>query len=95
MVFSPQKIKKLLFGEAFPTRMEIHERLDKVRALAIFASDPISSNAYATEAIMSVLILISVSALRLTLPIALAVMTLVLLVVFSYTQTRTLLPRII
>ncbi|HEY85726.1 MAG TPA: APC family permease [Chloroflexi bacterium] len=87
MSLSYDKIKRFLFGEAFPTRAEIHERLDKVRALAIFASDPISSNAYATEAIMSVLILISASALYLTLPIALAVMTLVLLVVFSYTQT--------
>lgn len=87
MSLSYNKFKRILFGEPFPTRAEVHERLDKVRALAIFASDPISSNAYATEAIMSVLILISASALYLTLPIALAVMTLVLLVVFSYTQT--------
>ncbi len=87
MTFSFRKVKRVLFGEPFPTRAERHERLDKLRALAIFASDPISSNAYATEAIMSVLILISVSALHLTLPIGLAVMTLVLLVVFSYTQT--------
>ncbi|MBN1992307.1 MAG: APC family permease [Anaerolineae bacterium] len=87
MTTSYIKIKRLIFGEPFPTRAEIHERLDKVRALAIFASDPISSNAYATEAIMSVLILISMAALRLTLPIALGIMVLVLLVVFSYTQT--------
>jgi amino acid transporter len=77
----------MILGEPFPTRADIHERLDKVRGLAIFASDPISSNAYATEAIMSVLILISVQALSLTLPIALGVMILVLLVIFSYTQT--------
>ncbi len=87
MAVSMKRVKHILFGEPFPTRAEIHERLDKVRALAIFASDPISSNAYATEAIMSVLVLISLDALRLTLPIALGVMTLVLLVVFSYTQT--------
>jgi hypothetical protein len=48
--------------------MEIHERLDKVRALAVFASDPISSNAYATEAIMSVLIVMGSGALSLTCP---------------------------
>jgi len=87
MAISMTRVKRILFGEPFPTRAEIHERLDKVRALAIFASDPISSNAYATEAIMSVLVLISLDALRLTLPIALGVMGLVLLVVFSYTQT--------
>lgn len=67
--------------------MEIHERLDKVRALAVFASDPISSNAYATEAIMSVLIVLGSGALRLTLPLGLAVVGLVLMVVFSYIQT--------
>ncbi len=87
MAINTRRIKNILFGEPFPTRAEIHERLDKVRALAIFASDPISSNAYATEAIMSVLILLGAGALRMTLFIGLAVMALVLLVVFSYTQT--------
>ena len=43
------KIKHFLFGEPFPTSMALHERLDKVRGLAVFASDPISSNAYATD----------------------------------------------
>ena len=81
------RIKRTLIGEPFPTHRESHERLDKARALAVFASDPISSNAYATEAIMSVLILMGVGALRLTMPLALGVMGLVLLVVFSYIQT--------
>lgn len=66
-------IKRVLIGNPFPTSFDIHERLDKVRGLAIFASDPISSNAYATEAIMSVLILIGVSALQWTMPIAIAI----------------------
>jgi amino acid transporter len=80
-------IKRLLIGRPFPTSADIHERLDKVRGLAIFASDPISSNAYATEAIMSVLVLISAGALRLTMPLALGIAALVFLVVFSYIQT--------
>ena len=80
-------IKELLIGKPFPTSMDIHERLDKVRALAVFASDPISSNAYATEAIMSVLILLGSQSLYLTLPVGLAVAGLVLLVIFSYIQT--------
>lgn len=67
--------------------MDLHERLDKFRALAVFASDPISSNAYATEAIMSVLIVLGSGALRLTLPLGLAVAALVLMVIFSYIQT--------
>jgi len=80
-------MKELLIGKPFPTSMDVHERLDKVRALAVFASDPISSNAYATEAIMSVLVLLGSQALHITWPIGLAVATLVLLVIFSYIQT--------
>jgi amino acid transporter len=80
-------LKRFLIGEPFPTSMDIHERLDKFRALAIFASDPISSNAYATEAVMSVLIVLGSGALSLTLPVGLAVAGLVLLVIFSYIQT--------
>ena len=81
------KIKHFLFGEPFPTSMAMHERLDKVRGLAIFASDPISSNAYATEAVMSVLIVMGSGALTMTMPIVMAIATLVLIVVFSYIQT--------
>lgn len=80
-------IKHLLIGKPFPTSYAIHERLDKVRALAIFASDPISSNAYATEAIMSVLIVLGSGTLAMTMPLGLAVAALVLLVIFSYIQT--------
>ena len=80
-------LKRMMIGPPFPSSAERHERLDKVRALAVFASDPISSNAYATEAIMSVLILLGSSALALTLPIAIAIALLVLLVIFSYVQT--------
>lgn len=82
-----REVKRVLIGQPFPTSQEIHERLDKVRGLAIFASDPISSNAYATEAIMGVLIILGSSALSLTLPVALAVAALVLMVIFSYIQT--------
>ena len=67
------RLKRFLFGKPFPNRAERHERLDKVRGLAIFASDPISSNAYATEAIMTVLLVLGSGALVLTLPIGLAV----------------------
>ena len=81
------KIKHVLFGEPFPTSMAMHERLDKVRGLAVFASDPISSNAYATEAVMSILIVMGTGALSMTMPIVMAIAALVLIVVFSYIQT--------
>ena len=81
------EFKRIIIGEPFPTSRESHERLDKIRGLAVFASDPISSNAYATEAIMQVLIVLGSGALSLTLPLGLGVASLVLLVVFSYIQT--------
>ncbi|MBT3338972.1 MAG: APC family permease [Anaerolineae bacterium] len=81
------KFKRLLFGEPFPTSTALHERLDKVRGLAVFASDPISSNAYATEAVMSILIVMGSGALTMTMPIVMAIAALVLIVVFSYIQT--------
>lgn len=88
MAVSYKRLKRRFIGEPFPTRSEIHERLDKVRGLAIFASDPISSNAYATEAIMAVLLLLGTSVeSRLTFSIALAVAILILLVITSYIQT--------
>ena len=80
-------LKRLFIGKPFPTSYEMHERLDKVRALAVFASDPISSNAYATEAIMGVLVVMGSAGLGLTLPVAMGVAALVLLVIFSYIQT--------
>ncbi|MCB2146557.1 MAG: APC family permease [Deltaproteobacteria bacterium] len=79
--------KRILIGEPFPTSHETHERLDKIRGLAVFASDPISSNAYATEAIMNVLIVLGSGALAMTIPLGLAVASLVLLVILSYIQT--------
>ena len=81
------QLKRVLFGEPFPTSRESHERIDNIRGLAIFASDPISSNAYATEAIISILILLGTQAVRLTMPIAIGIGLLVLAVAFSYIQT--------
>lgn len=80
-------IKQLLIGKPFPSSSAHHERLDKVRGLAVFASDPISSNAYATEAIMRVLVGLGAAALSFTLPIAITIAVLVILVVLSYNQT--------
>ena len=80
-------LKRMVIGAPFPSSAELHERLDKVRALAVFASDPISSNAYATESIMAVLILMGSGALSLTMPIAIGIGLLIMLVIFSYIQT--------
>ncbi len=85
-------IRRTLFGRPFPSSQAHHERLDNIRGLAVFASDPISSNAYATEAIMTTIVALGAGALSLTLPIAITIALLVLLVILSYNQTITHYP---
>jgi amino acid transporter len=61
--------------------------ISKTLALPIFASDPLSSVAYATEAAMVVLVGVSLSALHFVLPISIAIAVVLGIVVVSYTQT--------
>jgi amino acid transporter len=61
--------------------------LPKWLALPIFASDPLSSVAYATEAALVVLVGASAGAAHLAFPIAVAIATLLAIVVLSYRQT--------
>src|SRR5690348_13496706 len=49
------RLKRLLIGEPLATAAAGHERLTKVKALAVLSSDALSSVAYATEEIMRVL----------------------------------------
>ncbi len=61
--------------------------LPKWLALPIFASDPISSVAYATEAALVVLIGASLAAERYIIPISIAIAILLAIVTLSYRQT--------
>jgi amino acid transporter len=61
--------------------------LSKTLALPIFASDPLSSVAYATEAALAVLIAASAGSGHLVLPISIAIAAVLAIVVLSYTQT--------
>ncbi len=81
------QLKHFLIGAPLATAAAPHERLNKIRALAIFSSDALSSVAYATEEIMKVLILAGVGALSLTLPIAISIALLLAIVATSYRQT--------
>ena len=49
-------LKRIFVGRPIPSSEEHHQRLSKVIALAVFASDAISSTAYATEEILLVLV---------------------------------------
>jgi amino acid transporter len=80
-------VKRRLFGRPFASHEEQHQLLPKRLALPVFASDPLSSVAYATEEAMLVLALAGTAAFNLLTPLSLAIATLLLIVIVSYRQT--------
>ena len=82
-----RRTKRTLIGRPISSALESHERLTKLKGLAVFAADNISSSAYATEEIMRVLVLAGTGALALTLPISLGIVALLAVVATSYQQT--------
>jgi len=82
-----QTIKGMVLGHAFSSAQIVHERLTKIKALAIFSSDALSSSAYATEEILLVLVLAGTGALHDSLPIAAVIALLIGIVTVSYRQT--------
>src|SRR5919198_3482410 len=87
------RIKRLVIGEPLATAAAGHERLTKVKALAVLSSDALSSVAYATEEILKVLLLAGTAALWVSLPIAGVIVALLLIVGFSYRQTIKAYPK--
>ncbi|MDQ3541856.1 MAG: APC family permease [Chloroflexota bacterium] len=81
------RIKRVLIGQPLTTASAIHERLTKVKALAVLSSDALSSVAYATEEILRILVLAGIGAMSLSLPIGGAIIALLFIVGFSYRQT--------
>jgi amino acid transporter len=82
------RMKSRLLGPALPTEDLEHERLGKPTALAVFASDNLSSSAYATEEILRVLVpVIGVAAFSLVVPITVALLAVLALLILSYRQT--------
>ena len=86
-------IRTVLIGRPISSHLETHERLTKLKALAIFSSDNISSSAYATEEMMRILILASVSAISLTVPLTLVIALILAIVATSYRQTIKAYPQ--
>ncbi len=81
------RIRRLLLGKPLPTARQMHERLPKFLALPVFASDAVSSVAYATEEILLTLMVIGSAAWGVSLPIAGAIAILIAIVATSYRQT--------
>lgn len=87
------KVKRVLVGKPIHAKHAHHERLPIGFALPVFASDALSSVAYATEQIMLVLVIAGTASFSLTLPISFAIALLLVIVVSSYVQTINAYPQ--
>jgi len=87
----PYTLKRLLVGKAKRTAQALHERLTKKTGLAVFASDALSSTAYATEEILLVLAVAfaagTANAFHYVVPITFAIVIVLVIVAISYRQT--------
>lgn len=82
-----EKAKHSLIGPPLPTQHFARKQLNKVRALAAFSPDALSSIAYANQEIYLGLVVAGAVGLSQSLPIALAITALLVVVALSYYQT--------
>src|SRR5512133_2991366 len=82
-----EALKRVLVGRPRASGEMGDTLLSKTLALPIFASDPLSSVAYATEAALAVLVAASLGSAHLVLPVSLAIAAVLAIVVLSYVQT--------
>ncbi len=83
----PRSWRTWLIGRPLPTADAEHETIGKLVGLAVFASDALSSTAYATQEILVTLAAAGTLALGYAFPISMAIVILMVIVVLSYEQT--------
>jgi amino acid transporter len=82
------RLKCRLLGQPLHTSDLEHERLGRPTALAVFASDNLSSSAYATEEILRVLVpAVGLAAFSLVVPITVAMLIVLAFLILSYRET--------
>ena len=81
------KLKYFLIGTPLPTYQLSEKRLNKIRALAAFSPDALSSIAYANQEIYLGLVIAGAAGLSWAFPIALAITILLIILAISYFQT--------
>lgn len=80
-------LRSRLIGRPLRTADAAHQTIGKAVGLAVFASDALSSTAYATQEILVILAVAGTAALGNVVPIALAIVALLAIVTVSYEQT--------
>lgn len=81
------RLKDFLIGPPIPTQKLREKRLNKIRALAAFSPDALSSIAYANQEIYLGLIIAGSAGLSMAWPIGIAITGLLIIVALSYYQT--------
>ena len=79
--------KQFFVGRPLETGEMQEQKLSKKAALAVFASDNLSSNAYATEEMLLALTAAGAVSFALSLPAAVMIVILIWIVATSYSQT--------
>ncbi len=87
MTTSWRSLKRRLIGSPIASAEHEHQLLPKVLALPVFASDALSSVAYATEEVILILALAGAAGFGFVFPISAAIALLMVVVVTSYRQT--------
>lgn len=85
--FPRKPFSQILLGQPLETAAAPHQAIGKIPALAVFASDALSSVAYATEEILLILALAGAVYFATSIPIALAIAVLLIVLTISYRQT--------
>ena len=83
----PRTLRSWLIGHPLSTADAAHQTIRKTIGLAVFASDALSSTAYATQEILVILAAAGTMAFGLVFPISIAIVLLLGIVTISYEQT--------
>ncbi|HEX2998484.1 MAG TPA: APC family permease [Anaerolineales bacterium] len=83
----PRSLSHWLIGRPLTTADAPHQTIGKAVGLAVFASDALSSTAYATQEILGILSVVGSQAYNYVFPISLAIVALLVIVTISYEQT--------
>src|SRR6188474_2607209 len=81
------RLKDLLIGPPIPTQKLHEKRLNKIRALAAFSPDALSSIAYANQEIYLGLLIAGSAGLSMAWPIGLVIVGVLTIAAISYYQT--------
>jgi amino acid transporter len=83
----PRSWRTWLIGRPLPTADAPHQTVGRLIGLAVFASDALSSTAYATQEILFILAVVGTAAFGFAFPISIAIACLLAIVTISYQQT--------